>query len=257
MIEFPKPNVFISKCLGFEHCRWNSAIISDTFISKLLPHINYTTTCPELDIGLGVPRNPIRIIQIEDELHLIQHSTGKDVSEEMLKFADEYLTSIKSMNLDGFILKNRSPSCGIKDVKIYPKVEKSAALTKKASGFFGGKIYEHFPYLPIEDEGRLKNDEIRENFLTKLFLFARFRKIKEKQEFNALVDFHRTNKYLLRIYSQKERIGLTFVRLIEDDPAFDIIRNEPEFQQIVADIEAKYQAEHERVRKWLEENDML
>ena len=103
MIDYPKPNVFISKCLGFEDCRWNGVTIPDKFVKKMLPYINYITACPEVEIGLGAPRNPIRIIQIKNQLFLVQPKTKNDVTDKMLDFSDKFLESVKKENLDGFI----------------------------------------------------------------------------------------------------------------------------------------------------------
>ncbi len=197
----PRPRVFSSKCLGFAACRWNGVTIPDKFIDSLKPYVDFVTTCPEADIGLGIPRDPIRIVSIKGELRLMQPATGRDVSKEMKKFTDEFLGSIGE--IDGFILKDRSPSCGVSGVKIYPKLEQSAA-TSRGSGFFGLAVSERFSHLPIETEARLTNFTIREHFLARLFTIASFRSIKDKKEMKSLIRFHADNKFLLMSYNQKE-----------------------------------------------------
>ena len=201
MSQFTKPRVFVSKCLGFAHCRWNGLTIRDDFIDRLKPYVEFITTCPEVDIGLGVPRDPIRVVIQSGKLHLMQPATRADVTDRMEKFCDTYLASLKE--IDGFILKSRSPSCGIKEVKIYPSMEKSAAL-KKGSGFFGTAVLERSPKAPIEDEGRLRNFTIREHFLKRIFTLSRFRTLKKSAKMRDLVQFQAENKFLLMAYNQKE-----------------------------------------------------
>lgn len=176
---FLKPNIFVSKCLGFARCRWNGEVIPDEFVERLKPYVNYVTTCPEYEIGLGIPRDPIRIVLKDNSYRLMQLNTGKDVTEKMDTFVSGYVLSLK--DIDGFILKDRSPSCGIKDVKVYSSLKLSSPV-KKTSGFFGKGILQNFPDTAVETETRLTNFTIREHFLVKIFTVARFRKLKEKPQ---------------------------------------------------------------------------
>jgi uncharacterized protein YbgA (DUF1722 family)/uncharacterized protein YbbK (DUF523 family) len=201
MPKFPKPVVVLSKCLEFEACRYNGQMIPDSFVKKIEPYVNFKLVCPEIEIGLGVPRDPIRVMSRGAETKLIQPATGRDISSRMLSFANSYLKSLKGV--DGFILKSRSPSCGIKDVKLFANPEDGMAIGK-TKGFFAGKVLEHFPGLAIEDEGRLKNFKIRDHFLTKLYLSANFRNVKKAKSINGLISFHSRNKFLMMAYNQKE-----------------------------------------------------
>jgi uncharacterized protein YbgA (DUF1722 family)/uncharacterized protein YbbK (DUF523 family) len=198
MPNFVKPRIIISKCLTGAYCRYNGEIIFDHFINQLNPYVDYSSVCPEVEIGLGVPRNPIRIISQRGKMSLLQPATGQDVTQEMTRFSESYLDSIKEV--DGFILKARSPSCGIKDVKVYPGIDKNNILEKRA-GIFGQAVLTKFPFLPIEDEGRLTNFKLREHFLTRLFTLVSFRTLPKSM--NDLVQFHTVNKYLLMTYNQK------------------------------------------------------
>jgi len=201
MREFPKPNVVISKCVTFAPVRYNAQIVASKFVEKLKPHINSISICPEVEIGLGVPRDPVRIVLVNGKRRLVQPSSGMDFTEKMESFAQTFLDSLNEV--DGFILKRGSPSSGIKNVKIYPKLEKSSPI-EKGPGFFGGAVLEKFPDLAIEDELRLLNLRIREHFLTKLFTLASFRKVKKSDRMRELVRFHSENKYLFTAYNQKE-----------------------------------------------------
>lgn len=194
-----KPNIVASKCLGFEHCRYNGQIIPFRLIEKLNDHVEFRPVCPEMEIGLGVPRDPIRIILDNEQPRLFQPATNRDVTELMKNFIKTFMNTIDQV--DGFILKNRSPSCGIHDVKIYTGFEQSIP-SKKGSGFFGGAVLNIFQDIPIEDEGRLTNFTIREHFLTKLFTFARFRQVKADKTMKSLIAFHSHHKLLLLAYNQ-------------------------------------------------------
>ena len=201
MKKYPTPIIIISRCLGFEACRWNGLAIFDSFVKRLEPFVRYQTVCPEVEIGLGVPRDPIRIVKIQKETRLLQPSTGQDITNSMNNFSRKYLESL--LEYDGFILKGRSPSCGIKDVKLYRGNVKTAVIDKVA-GFFGGAILERFPEAAVEDEGRLSNFRIREHFLTRIFSLANWHQVEKTRSLAALVNFHTDYKLLLMAYSQKE-----------------------------------------------------
>jgi uncharacterized protein YbgA (DUF1722 family)/uncharacterized protein YbbK (DUF523 family) len=201
MNKIIKPNVVVSKCLGFAACRYNGITIPDRFVDKLKPYVNFITICPEEEIGLGVPRDPITIVSAKGVKLLLQPTTGKDITGKMTSFVEQFLSSLK--DIDGFILKYKSPSCGIKAVKIFPSMEATIPI-RRGSGFFGGEVIERFSDLAVEDEARLKNFKIREHFLTKLFTLARFREAKKAKAMRELVRFHTVHKFLLLAYNQKE-----------------------------------------------------
>jgi len=117
MTQSVTPIVVVSKCLGFARCRYNGQTIPDDFVSALEPFVAYRTVCPEVEIGLGVPRESLRVVAVDGERRLLQPETGRDVTEAMNTFAEDFLASLD--DVDGFILKNRSPSCGMNDVRVY------------------------------------------------------------------------------------------------------------------------------------------
>ncbi|UCC84192.1 MAG: DUF523 and DUF1722 domain-containing protein [Gemmatimonadota bacterium] len=201
MSDWPKPVVVLSRCLELEPVRYNGQVIPYDFVRELEPWVSYVPVCPEVEIGLGVPRDPIRIVEVEGEARLVQPDTDRDVSEAMRDFSDSFLGSLGEV--DGFLLKNRSPSCGLSDVKIFQGFDKSAS-SRRGSGFFGGAVLERYPGLALEDEGRLRNYRIRDHFLTKLFALARFRAMRRGGAMRDLVRFQAENKLLLMAYSQKE-----------------------------------------------------
>ncbi len=194
-----RPRLVVSKCLGFDHCRYDGSIIPSPVVDALRNWVEFIPVCPELELGLGVPRQPLRLVRIGEEVRLLQPATGRDLTEAMRSFAAAFLNSLPPV--DGFILKNRSPSCGIKDVKIYTTTEKAPAVGT-GPGMFGGAVRQFFPDLPVEDEGRLTNRAIREHFFTAIFALARLREVVDSGQMKALVDFHTRHKFLLMAYNQ-------------------------------------------------------
>jgi len=199
--NFAKPRVVVSKCLEFAPCRYNGAMISDELVRRLKDHVDFLPVCPEMEIGLGCPRETIRVVLVEKQPHLIQPATGKDFTQAMRQFAESFLAGVGEV--DGFILKSRSPSCGIKDVKVFSSAEHKTPQ-ELGRGFFGGAVLERFPDLPVEDEGRLSNFVLREHFLTRLFTLAEFRQLRAAGRMKDLVEFQASNKWLLLACHQSE-----------------------------------------------------
>jgi uncharacterized protein YbgA (DUF1722 family)/uncharacterized protein YbbK (DUF523 family) len=235
MRQFARPILVASKCLEFEACRWNGVRLPEPLIKKLEPYVEFAPVCPEFEIGLGIPRDPIRIVLKGTKHHLIQPATGRDVTDLMRRFSDSFLKSVGQV--DGFILKSRSPSCGLKDVKVYPSIEKSASVGKD-SGLFADAALTAFPNLAIEDEGRLSNFRIREHFLTRIFAYAAWRQIYNRGAMGDLVQFQATNKLLLMAYNQKEmRILGKLVANLEKRKLSDIFADyDLHFKQALASM---------------------
>ena len=202
MRDFKKPNLILSKCLEYCKCRYNGDKIPDKFVRKLEEHVNYIKICPEVEIGLGVPRNSVRLIKREGEYRLVDSMTGDDHTEKMDKYINELTSKLVEEEVEGFISKTRSPSCGSNDSKVYPKAGKVPALGEKRAGYFTDNLAKAFPSLVIENEGRLKNFKLRENFLIKIFMLADLRCVIESEKIKELIDFHSNNKYLIMSYNQ-------------------------------------------------------
>jgi uncharacterized protein YbgA (DUF1722 family) len=139
------------------------------------------------------------VTEEEGRRRLVQPSSGLDVTRKMHDFSRRFLDGTR--DVDGFLMKSRSPSCGIKDVKFYSGPEHAVPLGK-GRGFFGGAVLEGFPEAAVEDEARLENFSIREHFFTKLFALADLRRVGNSGQMKELVAFHSRNKYLLMAYSQ-------------------------------------------------------
>lgn len=215
--EAVRPKILVSRCITFDHCRWDGGIITSPYMEKLKKYIDFITVCPEADIGCGVPRKPLRLVMYEDSVRMLQYETGADFTEAMREYG---ANTIKRLPLiDGMLLKERSPSCGISNVKIYAANEKAAAIRKKGSGLFAGAMKTAFPSTPCISEGHLFNFALREHFYTVMFTLARFRNIYASPRIKDLVEFHSRHKYILLSYHQScmRRMG----KLVADHTGTD------------------------------------
>ncbi len=162
-------------------------------------HVEFVPVCPEVEIGLGVPRVPVRIVRLGEDDRLVQYTTGRDVTEEIRLFADRFLGELGPV--EGFVLKGRSPSCGLTDAKAYPSMDKVPPLGKTA-GLFGREVIARYGERAVEDEGRLTNFRIREHFLTKVFTLAALRRVEASEQMRELVAFQARHKLLFMAYGQ-------------------------------------------------------
>lgn len=199
-MQYPRPIVVVSQCLEFEPVRYNGQMIPDPVVRKLNRHVDFRPVCPEVAIGLGVPRDPVRLVVVNGEKRMIQPTTGLDATDSMRSYGEGFLDSLPAV--DGFILKFKSPSCGIKEVKLYASAEKGSGVGK-GSGLFAETVMGRYADLPVEDEGRLRNFQIREQFFTRIFAMAALRKVVDAERMGGLVKFHAAHKYLLMAWNQK------------------------------------------------------
>ena len=201
MADFIKPKIIISACLGSDICRYDAEPVSNSFVRTLSRFVNIEPVCPEIKIGLGVPRDPIRIVRKNNNLKLVQPSTNKDLTKKMQDFSENYLKDLE--DIDGFILKSKSPSCGISNAKIFfnSKTDKILSL---GNGYFAESVRNKFSNMPIEHEESLDDFGIRKHFLERIFLYANFRNAVKSKSLSDLIEFHSRNKLLLMSYNQSE-----------------------------------------------------
>ena len=197
MRSFPRPRLVVSKCLGFAPCRYDGSVIPDPVVEALKPHVEFLPVCPEVEIGLGVPRPPIRLVQ-GAPVRLIQPETGRDLTAQMEAFSRKFLEGLPAV--DGFILKNRSPSCALRDAKIH--ASENGPAVGRGPGLFGAAVRARFSNLPAEDEGRLTNRVLREHFFTVIFALAALREVEASEDMGELVRFHTRQKFLLMAQGQ-------------------------------------------------------
>ncbi len=213
MAPFPRPRVVVSGCLGFDACRYDGSSASSHLVQRLRPHLDLVPVCPEVSVGLGAPRPPVRLVQLDGQTRLVQPTTGRDLTDAMRDFARFFLESLPPV--DGFLLKSRSPSCGLRDTRLY-RADHPSPLPQLRAGMFAEAVRARFPDLPAEDDARLTNRSIREHFLTAVFAFADLRHALEDGSRAGLAAFHARYKLLLLAYDEQRLRALG--RLLGDAP---------------------------------------
>lgn len=161
-----RPLVYMSRCFGFEKCRYDAEMVADEFIESLKSKVVVIHECPETAIGLGCPRNPIRIVRKYGVPQLFQPETGLYFTEKMTEFAKSFAE--KLVNVDAFILKAKSPSCGAGNVKYYDFMT-GMIINEIHTGVFTAEILKRFPDAFVTDELLLAMPQERELFMSRLF----------------------------------------------------------------------------------------
>lgn len=191
---YEKPRLVISSCLALQPVRYNGEWVKNTIVLNLIQHVEIISVCPEISIGLGVPRDRVILYKKEDAWGMSQPKTGLELTERMNNFSDAFIRNLGEV--DGFLLKSRSPSCGIANALVYADPA-GTQVYGKGTGLFASAIIKAFSYLPIEDEGRLHNPDLRDLYFSNIFALARWRKVKRTADsIQVLRDFHASCKYL-------------------------------------------------------------
>ncbi len=191
----------ISSCLLGNAVRWNAGHKLDKYLANTLGQfVEFVPVCPEVEAGFGVPRESFRLVGDPENPRLITFKTKTDHTDQMQRWAKKRVKELEKEDLCGFIFKSDSPSSGMIRVKVYS--EKGMPV-KKGVGMFARAYMDHFPGIPVEDDGRLNNPAIRENFIERVFTFKRWREsFAERRSMGNLVKFHTCNKLLLLSHSQ-------------------------------------------------------
>jgi uncharacterized protein YbgA (DUF1722 family)/uncharacterized protein YbbK (DUF523 family) len=191
----------ISSCLLGNNVRYDGSHSRDRFLTDTLSHyVEYLPVCPEVECGLGIPREFMHLVGFPDTPRLVTGKTGKDYTDQMISWARIRVEELEQEKLCGFIFKKNSPSSGMERVKVYAG---KGAPVKKGIGMFARVFMEHFPLLPVEEEGRLYNVNLRENFIERIFTFKRWRELFDDKISRAhIIDFHTKHKLLILSHSQ-------------------------------------------------------
>ena len=159
----------ISACLLGQPVRYDGGHRLDRWIADTLgQYVTFVPVCPEAECGLGVPRESMHLAGDPARPRLITTRTHRDLTDRMVQWARRRVTELEKENLCGFIFKSNSPSSGMARVPVH---DEKGGVAKTGVGIFARAFMDHFPLLPVEDEGRLHDDEIRENFIERLFAF--------------------------------------------------------------------------------------
>lgn len=194
-----KPRVVVSSCLAGENVRYDGKPVEDEFSQKLIRYTEVIKVCPEVGIGLGVPRDRVIVYLQDKELRLSQPSTGLELTERMSRFSKDFFEQLPEV--DGFLLKSKSPSCGVSRTKTY-KDQKGEHYRGLGKGLFASEVLKRFPYLPVEDELRLRSHRVRLLFTLSLFALAYVRE-RSAEEFHRR--FGNQLKYFLPRLERKLR----------------------------------------------------
>lgn len=192
----------ISSCLLGENVRYDGGHKLDRFIKDTLgQYVEYVAVCPEVECGLDIPRESMRLEGGPEVPRLVTTRSKIDLTLRMMRWAQKRVVELEKEDLCGFIFKSDSPSSGMERVKIYGE---NKMPVKKGVGIFAGIFMKHFPLLPVEDEGRLHDPALRENFIERVFALRRWRESrKEKGGEEALIDFHTSHKFLILAHSPR------------------------------------------------------
>jgi len=190
----------ISTCLLGEPVRFDGGHKWDRFLTDTLgQYVEYVPVCPEVECGLGIPRESLRLVGDWQNPRLITVRTNLDQTDRMKEWAKRKILELEKEDLCGFIFKSGSPSSGMERVKVY---DRNGVPAKRGVGIFARAFIDHLPLLPVEDEGRLNDPHLRENFIERIFALKRWREVlREKPSRGKLVDFHTRNKLLLLSHS--------------------------------------------------------
>jgi uncharacterized protein YbgA (DUF1722 family)/uncharacterized protein YbbK (DUF523 family) len=191
-----------SACLLGHSVRFDGQSKLSRFLSSdLSEFVQLIPFCPEVEIGLGTPRATLRLVESESGTRLIQTKTNKDLTDDLYRYAQIKIQEMKSWDLSGLVVKSSSPSCGMERVKLY---NKSGVPKKEGQGLFTKLFMKANPLLPVEEEGRLNDIPIRENFLERVFAYNRLKDLFSLDwSVGQLVQFHSREKFLLLAHSAK------------------------------------------------------
>jgi uncharacterized protein YbgA (DUF1722 family)/uncharacterized protein YbbK (DUF523 family) len=194
----------ISSCLLGYKVRYDGGHKKDRFLTDTLgQYFDYVPVCPEVEYGFGIPREALRLVGDPESPRIVTTQTHRDHTDRMLRWARKRVIELGKEELCGFIFKSNSPSSGMERVKVYTD---KGMPEKKGSGIFARVFMEHFPLIPAEEEGRLHDAKLRENFIERIFTLRRWRKLQEKgKSLGKLVNFHTRNKLLILSHSPKHQ----------------------------------------------------
>jgi uncharacterized protein YbgA (DUF1722 family)/uncharacterized protein YbbK (DUF523 family) len=205
----------VSSCLLGEEVRYDGGHQRDDYVTGVLgPFFTWVPVCPELEVGLGVPREPIRLVGRAAAPRLLGVTSGTDHTDAMRDFARRRVAALRRQGLSGYILKRGSPSCGMERVKRYPAAD--APPARDGTGLFARALTEALPLLPVEEEGRLNDAALRDSFITRVFAYRRLAALRESAPgAGAVIEFHTAHKCLLLAHqpSAYARLGGLIARV--------------------------------------------
>jgi uncharacterized protein YbgA (DUF1722 family)/uncharacterized protein YbbK (DUF523 family) len=192
----------ISACLVGQRVRYDGGHQHDRYLTDTLgQYVDFVPVCPEVECGLPVPREAMRLEGDRGAPRLVTIRSRVDLTQQMTSWAERRVRALETEDLCGFIFKSKSPSSGMERVKVY---DDHGVAHRVGRGLFAGAFKAHFPLLPTEEEGRLHDPALRENFIERVFAFRRFRELAtSRPRRGELVTFHAAHKLLVLAHSPK------------------------------------------------------
>lgn len=223
-----KPILGISSCVLGKEVRYNGAHKRDDWVVKDLGKwVQWHSVCPEMEMGLGVPRESMRLKRLQPKgmIRLVGNQTQKDFTSLAVKTAKEMVSKLPS-TLNGYILKNRSPSCGFEKVKVYDHNNSPHSI---GVGFFAKELVKRFPQLPIIEEGRLKNPHFREHFVTRVFAHSLIHCLPSKV--SQIQKFHESYKFVIQAHHEVSlrKLGKIAANSSKENPSEVLKKYQKEF----------------------------
>jgi len=205
MSQSLKPRIGISSCLLGNEVRLNGGHSRYRYATDILSkYVEWVPFCPEVESGMPIPREALRLLESENGIRLVGNKSGKDYTHQITSISESRIRILKSLELDGFILKNQSPSCGLERVKIYGGLS-GQPVRKDGTGLFAQTLKMHLPHLPIIEEGWLNDQKLRESFLCRIFTLHRMKTTLFKEPSpKSLQKFHAVHKFLFMSHDPKE-----------------------------------------------------
>jgi uncharacterized protein YbgA (DUF1722 family)/uncharacterized protein YbbK (DUF523 family) len=197
----------VSSCLLGQQVRFDGGHKRDAFLVDTFgPFVEWVPVCPEVELGLGTPRETLRLVRGDHAVRMVQPKSGRDITDDMRRWARTRVEALAGERLAGYVLKKDSPSCGMERVRIYAE---SGTAEKGGRGLFAEALIARFPHLPVEEEGRLSDPRLRENFVERVFAYARLRAFFEgRWTVGSLVEFHTAHKLTLLSHSPEIYYGM-------------------------------------------------
>jgi uncharacterized protein YbgA (DUF1722 family)/uncharacterized protein YbbK (DUF523 family) len=235
--KFP---VGVSSCLLGEAVRYDGGHRRNPFLTDALgDYVEWVPVCPEVGAGLGVPREPCRLVRAGGDVRMIGNETERDVTAAVRDYAESEMSRLDSLRLRGFVLKKNSPSCGMRTVPVYGAGE---TPLRDGAGLFAAALMDRFPLLPVEDEDDLEDPRIRDNFLVRIFAYDRWiRLLATEPKPKDIVAFHTGHKMLILAHSPRHYVSLG--RLVSKAgiaPTADLLREyEAGFMECLREIASR------------------
>ncbi|MGE0644851.1 MAG: YbgA family protein [Nitrospira sp.] len=193
----------ISRCLLGDEVRFDAGHKRDQFLTDVLGrYVEWVPVCPEVEAGLGIPREAMRLVGHPQHPRLMTITSKHDHTDRLNTMSEERLSNLHTLDVSGFVFKRGSPSCGLDRVRVYTT---QGMPSHSGSGLFASAFRQRFPLIPVEEEGRLCDPALRENFIERVFSYRRFQDLlRSGVTKQALIRFHTIHKYLLLAHSQQQ-----------------------------------------------------